>query len=197
MIFTFKFLYSECDWSGESCKVKHNLTLTKSAIYGMHSFRPWHISSLAYMFKCNIWHLLQKILFSLTKIKKNYRIRILTYLVMKKCLKIRRKKQELYCCDFIKQGSVPKPKKNVSLATYKQTKHKGISVTFLVIIIVYVVSYLKFLLIQIHSFIAKSQFIDIGYRLKIYFVCIRLNLLNHIKKNIISICLTTSNFGKN
>lgn len=70
MIFTFKFLYSECDWSGESCKVKHNLTLTKSAIYGMHSFRPWHISSLAYMFKCNIWHLLQKILFSLTKIKK-------------------------------------------------------------------------------------------------------------------------------
>lgn len=109
----------------------------------------------------------------------------------------KKKKQELYCCDFIKQGSVPKPKKNVSLATYKQTKHKGISVTFLVIIIVYVVSYLKFLLIQIHSFIAKSQFIDIGYRLKIYFVCIRLNLLNHIKKNIISICLTTSNFGKN
>ncbi|XP_022312604.2 uncharacterized protein LOC111117723 [Crassostrea virginica] len=60
----------------------------------------------------------------------------------------------------------------------EQRARKNISVMFLVIIIVYVVSYLTSLVTQIHSF-ATGIPLE-GYRLNIYFFCLRFNLLNHI-----------------
>uniref|UniRef100_K1RCX5 [Phe13]-bombesin receptor n=1 Tax=Magallana gigas TaxID=29159 RepID=K1RCX5_MAGGI len=60
----------------------------------------------------------------------------------------------------------------------EQKARKKISVMFMVIIIVYVVSYLTSLVTQIHSFATRIHVT--GYRLNIYFFCLRFNLLNHI-----------------
>lgn len=60
----------------------------------------------------------------------------------------------------------------------EQKARKKISVMFMVIIIVYVVSYLTSLVTQIHSFATRIHVT--GYRLNIYFFCLRFNLFNHI-----------------
>ncbi|XP_048748665.1 cholecystokinin receptor type A-like [Ostrea edulis] len=60
----------------------------------------------------------------------------------------------------------------------EQRARKKISVMFLVIIIVYVVSYLTSLVTQVHSFATGIKLK--GYELNIYFFCLRFNLLNHI-----------------
>ncbi|XP_061165642.1 somatostatin receptor type 5-like [Saccostrea echinata] len=60
----------------------------------------------------------------------------------------------------------------------EQKARKNISVMFLVIIIVYIVSYLTSLVTQIHSFASTEE--RKGYIRNIYFFCLRFNLLNHI-----------------
>jgi hypothetical protein len=60
----------------------------------------------------------------------------------------------------------------------EQNARKKISVMFLVIIIVYVVSCLTSLVVQIHNFTSDIELS--GYQFNFYLFCLRLNLLNHI-----------------
>lgn len=60
----------------------------------------------------------------------------------------------------------------------EQKARKRISVMFLIIIIVYVVSYLTSLATQVYEFLSTERMS--GYRLHIHMFCLRLNLLNHI-----------------
>ncbi|XP_052694816.1 5-hydroxytryptamine receptor 2A-like [Crassostrea angulata] len=60
----------------------------------------------------------------------------------------------------------------------EQKARKRISVMFLIIIIVYVVSYLTSLATQVYEFLSTERMS--GYRLHIRMFCLRLNLLNHI-----------------
>lgn len=60
----------------------------------------------------------------------------------------------------------------------EQKARKRISLMFLIIIIVYVVSYLTSLATQVYDFLATESMS--GYRWNIHMFCLRLNLLNHI-----------------
>lgn len=60
----------------------------------------------------------------------------------------------------------------------EQKARKRISVMFLIIIIVYVVSYLTSLTTQVYDFLSTERMS--GYRWNIHMFCLRLNLLNHI-----------------
>lgn len=60
----------------------------------------------------------------------------------------------------------------------EQKARKRISVMFLIIIIVYVVSYLTSLATQVYESLSTERMSD--YRLNIHMFCLRLNLLNHI-----------------
>lgn len=60
----------------------------------------------------------------------------------------------------------------------EQKARKRISVMFLIIIIVYVVSYLPSLTTQVYDFLSTERMS--GYRWNIHMFCLRLNLLNHI-----------------
>lgn len=60
----------------------------------------------------------------------------------------------------------------------EQEARKRISVMFLIIIIIYVVSYLTSLTTQVYNFVTTEHMS--GYRWNINMFCLRLNLLNHI-----------------
>lgn len=60
----------------------------------------------------------------------------------------------------------------------EQKARKRISVMFLIIIIVYVVSYLTSLTTQVYDFLSTERMS--GYRWNIHMFCLRLNLLHHI-----------------
>lgn len=60
----------------------------------------------------------------------------------------------------------------------EQKARKRISVMFLIIIIIYVVSYLTSLTTQVYNFVTTEHMS--GYRWNINMFCLRLNLLNHI-----------------
>jgi hypothetical protein len=60
----------------------------------------------------------------------------------------------------------------------EQKTHKKMNVMFLVIIIVYVVSYLTSLVTHVHFFSTGLR--PKGYKRNIYYSCLRFNLLNHI-----------------
>lgn len=71
------------------------------------------------------------------------------------------------------------PEVKSALETDREQKaRKRISVMFLIIIIVYAVSYLTSLTTQIYDFITSERML--GYRWNIHVFCLRLNLLNHI-----------------
>ncbi|XP_061170977.1 cholecystokinin receptor type A-like [Saccostrea echinata] len=61
----------------------------------------------------------------------------------------------------------------------EQRARRNISVMFLVIIIVYVVSYLTSLVTQVYTFVNPTMVIR-GFKLNVYYFCLRFNLLNHI-----------------
>lgn len=63
-------------------------------------------------------------------------------------------------------------------SNHKQQTRRKLSIMFLLIIVVYVVSYLTSLITQIHTFVTGIRLT--GYRLNINFFFLRFNLLNHI-----------------